>query len=207
MAESAVRLCDYLADASAYPFLAEAGPPWAATSRACRIVADLVAVLGPLFSVRDGVAVHARAVVEPGAIVKAPAVISANCLVAAGAYLRGGVFLAEDCIVGPGSEVKSSFLMPGAKLAHLNFVGDSILGARVNCEAGSIIANHRNERADKRIRIGVDGQAIDTGVDKFGALLGDGVRLGANAVVAPGALIPAGAVVPRLGLVDQGLPE
>jgi acetyltransferase-like isoleucine patch superfamily enzyme len=73
----------------------------------------------------------------------------------------------------------------------------------VNVEAGAMIANYRNERADKRIRIRVEGQEIDTGVDKFGALIGDHARIGANAVIAPGAILRPGAIVKRLSLVDQ----
>ena len=67
----------------------------------------------------------------------------------------------------------------------------------------AIIANFRNESADKRIRVRRGDSLIDTGVEKFGALVGDGVRIGANAVLASGTLLDAGAIVPRLGLVDQ----
>lgn len=73
----------------------------------------------------------------------------------------------------------------------------------MNLEAGSIVANYRNERADKEIRIRRGGTLHGTGVEKFGALIGDRVRIGANAVIAPGALLLPGQVVPRLALVDQ----
>jgi len=72
--------------------------------------------------------------------------------------------------------------------AHFNFIGDSIIGADVNFEAGSLVANHSNEQDDKEIRILLDGAVIRTGVEKFGAVIGDGCRIGANAVIAPGAL-------------------
>lgn len=202
---SGPRLSDFISDAGAYPFLVE-GAPWAVTDAAPRIVADLIATLGPDFHIADGIAVHRTAQVEAGAVLKGPVVIGARCFVASSAYLRGGVFMAEDCIVGPAAELKTSFMLPFAKLAHLNFVGDSILGARVNCEAGSMVANYRNERDDKRIRIVWRDEVLDTGVEKFGALMGDHVRLGANAVVAPGAILAPGAIVPRLGLVDQAPP-
>jgi bifunctional N-acetylglucosamine-1-phosphate-uridyltransferase/glucosamine-1-phosphate-acetyltransferase GlmU-like protein len=130
-------------------------------------------------------------------------VVGPGCFVAAGAYVRGGCWLEADCILGPGAELKSSFVFAGSKLAHFNFVGDSVLGEGVNLEAGSIIANYRNELADKRVHVLVDGRAVDTGVEKFGAVVGDRVRIGANAVIAPGALLPEGTVVPRLALVDQ----
>jgi len=94
-------------------------------------------------------------------------------------------------------------MFAGSKLAHMNFVGNSIIGADVNVEAGAIIANHRNEREDCNIRIVYHGLVIDTGVDRFGALVGDGSRLGANAVIAPGALLEPGLIVGRLQLIDQ----
>ena len=162
-----------------------------------------MARLGSGYSFRPGTAVHETAIIETGAIIKGPAIIGPRCFIAATAYLRGGVFLDEDCILGPGTELKSSFMFAGSKLAHFNFVGDSILGSGVNLEAGSIIANYRNEKDDKRIRIKTQEGVLDTGVEKFGALCGDGVRLGANAVVAPGAVLSAGVHVPRLGLIDQ----
>ena len=104
-------------------------------------------------------------------------------------------------------ELKSSFVFAGTALAHFNFVGDSVVGAGVNMEAGSIVCNHRNERADKQIfvRSGKGGALQGTGCEKFGALIGDGARIGANAVIAPGALLRAGQVVVRASLLDQEL--
>ena len=184
------------------PWIAE--PPWVLTTEAAAIVARLLAALDPTkFVHRDGSAVHRSATVEPGAIVKAPAIIGPDCFIAAGGYLRGGIWLDRGVIIGPGAELKSCFLFARTKLAHFNFVGDSILGAEVNLEAGSIIANYRNERADKQIRVRIDGRLAETGVEKFGALVGDGARMGANAVLAPGTVISPGQVVPRLALVDQ----
>ncbi len=176
--------------------------PWEITATADAIIRRALAgLIG--YSTHDGVAVHRAAMVEPNAVIKPPAIIGPDCLVAATAYLRGGVFLDEGCIVGPGCELKTVFMLSRSKVAHLCFVGDSIIGAAANIEAGAVIANYRNERADKRIRIRLDGEVIDTGVDKFGALVGDGARIGANAVIAPGALIRPGIVIPRLSIVDQ----
>jgi NDP-sugar pyrophosphorylase family protein len=178
-------------------------PPWRLTGAIAQIVSGRLARLGRDYRVKGDIGVHETARIEEGAVVKGPAIIGPSCFIAACAYLRGGVFLEEGCIVGPSAELKSSFMFKGSKLAHLNFVGDSILGEDVNCEAGSMIANHRNELDDKRIKIAFQGRVVETGVDKFGALIGDGVRLGANAVVAPGALILPGTIIERLQLVDQ----
>ena len=185
------------------PFGAETGAPWQVTGRAETLIRAALARLAPGYDISGEVAVHGSATIEQGAVVKGPAIIGPGCFVAAGAYLRGGVWLDEACSVGPGAELKTSFLFRGATLAHLNFVGDSILGADVNLEAGAILANHRNERADKAIRIRHAGRILDTGIDRFGALVGDGVRIGANAVIAPGALLAPGTVVGRLAHVDQ----
>jgi NDP-sugar pyrophosphorylase family protein len=193
----------YVARWSASPFAGLADPPWRITERAEAVIPAAFPALGPDYEIADRVAVHRTATIEGGASVKGPAIIGPNCFVAASAYLRGGVFLDADCIIGPGAELKTSFMFAGSKLAHFNFVGDSILGGGVNLEAGSIVANYRNELEDKAIRIGFDGGVIETGVQKFGALLGDGVRIGANAVVAPGAILAPGSRLARMALLDQ----
>ena len=97
-------------------------------------------------------------------------------------------------------------MLAGSKLAHFNFVGDSIIGENVNFEAGSIVANYRNERQDKHITICRGVEVLKTGVEKFGAVLGDHVRIGSNAVVAPGAILDRNINVPRLALIDQSEP-
>ncbi|HWA01779.1 MAG TPA: hypothetical protein VG841_15835 [Caulobacterales bacterium] len=195
-----IRLRDYVdrIDTTALSDLAQRAP-WEITSSADAIVRALLGPCGGEYAVFDGVAVHHTALIEPGAALKPPVLIGPYCFVASTALLRGGCWLESRVIIGPACELKSSFVFEGAKLAHLNFVGDSVLGSDVNVEAGAMIANYRNEKADKRIRIG----EIDTGVDKFGALVGDGSRIGANAVIAPGALLAPRSIVARLALVDQ----
>jgi len=179
-------------------------PPW-------DICADIVALMEaaitrlPAAFARSvpGVAIHETATVETGAVLKAPCIIGPNCFVAAGAYLRGGVRLARNVILGPSVEVKSSLIGEGSKAAHFNFIGDSVIGADVNIEAGAIVANYRNEWTAKEI-ICFDGtQLIRTGRDKFGSLIGDGCRIGANAVLAPGTILAPATAVPRLALIDQ----
>jgi len=179
-------------------------PPWEITSNAASIVRSLLDQTDLQdYVVTDEVAVHRSAVVEASATLKGPLLLGPNCFVAAGAYLRGGNWVAADCSFGPGTELKSSFVFRGTKLAHFNFVGDSILGEDVNLEAGSIICNYRNERADKDILVRLDGALHPTGVQKFGALVGDQARIGANAALAPGTLLCRGTVIGRTALCDQ----
>ena len=177
--------------------------PWALTTNSALAVRRLLSEIGEGYRVSGDVAVHRTATVEAGALVKAPAIIGPRCFIAASSLIRGGCWLEENCIIGPGCELKSSFLFTGSKLAHLNFVGDSVVGARVNLEAGSIIANFRNEFVNPKILILHAGEIVETGVDKFGALIGDDCKFGANSVVAPGAIFERGTVVARLALVDQ----
>ena len=177
--------------------------PWELTRGSIEIVEQLMDRLGEHYAVTADVAVHLTATIEDAAIVKGPAIIGADCFIAAGAYLRGGCWLEGGCVLGPGVEVKSSFLFQGTKLAHFNFVGDSIIGRDVNLEAGAVIANCRNEQPARMISFIRDGKRIETGAEKFGALIGDGVKIGANAVIAPGAFLAPGSIVPRLSLVDQ----
>lgn len=177
--------------------------PWELTADSSAIVERLIAGLGDDYRRSGDIAVHRTAIVESGAQLKGPLVIGANGFIANGSLIRGGCWVDEDCVIGPGAELKSSFVFRGSKLAHFNFVGDSVLGARVNLEAGSIIANYRNELADPEIAFMHDGVLIETRARKFGALVGDDVRIGANAVVAPGAILPPGTVVERLALLDQ----
>jgi UDP-N-acetylglucosamine diphosphorylase / glucose-1-phosphate thymidylyltransferase / UDP-N-acetylgalactosamine diphosphorylase / glucosamine-1-phosphate N-acetyltransferase / galactosamine-1-phosphate N-acetyltransferase len=140
-------------------------------------------------------------------VLKPPCIIGEGCFVAANVYLRGGVWLGRSVVVGASVEIKSSLIGPRSRVAHFNFVGNSILGADVNVEAGAILANHRNESADKEIVCVLNGAEIRTGCDKFGSLVGDGCRIGANAVLAPGTILPRGTLVARLKLIDQAEPK
>lgn len=177
--------------------------PWLIVQQAEALISEAISRLGRDYNVENGFAIHETSKVEAGVVLKGPGIIGPRCLVASGAYLRGGTYLGDDCIIGPSSELKTSFMFAGSKIADLNFVGDSIIGSGVNIEAGAVIANYRNELDDKTIRIAFEGNVIDTGVTKFGALIGDCARIGANAVVAPGALLQPGSRVRRLQLLDQ----
>jgi NDP-sugar pyrophosphorylase family protein len=199
-----IPLTDYIKRVqAAFPPLTLYDWPWQATAGAVSLVEEWLRTLGDDYHIQNGVAIHRAATVEEGVVLKGPVVVSAGCFLAAHAYLRGGVFLDEGVTVGPGCEVKSSFIFGGTTLAHFNFVGDSLVGAGVNLEAGAVVANHYNERSHKDIAVRAGGQVIATGVQKFGALIGDGSRLGANAVTSPGTILLPGSVVGRLELVMQ----
>lgn len=204
MAKPPISISAYIASLASSPLAQwREALPWELTQQSETIVRQLLDALDPHeFKISGDVAVHQSATVEEGAVIKGPCILGPHCFVAAGAYIRGGNWVSDHCTVGPGSELKSSFVFPGTKLAHFNFVGDSILGSDVNLEAGSILCNYRNERENKEIRVSLDGVLHATACDKFGAVVGDHSRIGANAVVAPGALLPRGKIIPRASLFD-----
>lgn len=179
--------------------------PWEITARSESIVTQLLGSIdASQYAITNNVAIHHTAIVEQGAVLKGPLIVGAACFVASHAYLRGGNWIAERCTIGPGVELKSSFVFAGSTLAHFNFVGDSILGEDVSLEAGSVVCNHRNERApNDHVRVRIGSRLHGTGCTKFGALIGDHARIGANAVIAPGALLQRGAIVARAALLDQ----
>lgn len=176
--------------------------PWVITKHLPDIIYRRILQLDDNYTIKDGIAIHKTATIEQGVILKAPAIISENCFIGAHAYLRGGVFLAKSSSIGPTCEIKTSIIFCNSSVAHFNFIGDSIIGNHVNFEAGSVVANHYNERADKNISVLMDSNFVDTQVDKFGSLVGDSSKIGANAVLSPGTILKPGTIVKRLELVD-----
>jgi NDP-sugar pyrophosphorylase family protein len=177
--------------------------PWTITKSLSDIILNIIPTLDNDYVVRDNVAIHQSATIETGAIIKGPVIISENCFIGAHAYLRGGVYLGQKVRIGPGCEIKTSIIFHHSTIAHLNFIGNSIIGSHVNFEAGAMIANHYNERKEKKIFALYDAKKIDTGVEKFGALVGDFVKVGANAVLSPGTILEQHTIVKRLELIEQ----
>ena len=105
--------------------------------------------------------------------------------------------------IGAGCEIKQSIIFSETAIAHFNYVGNSIIGSNVNFEAGSVAANHYNERKDKTISVLYNGNVIQTNVEKFGSLVGDDSKIGANAVLSPGTILSKNSIVGRLELVEQ----
>ncbi len=132
-------------------------------------------------------------VVEDGVMIKGPAIIGRNCQLRHNAYLREHVIIGDNCIVGNSTELKNALLFNNAVAPHFNYVGDSILGHQTHLGAGVILSNFKSFPGN--ITVELDGQPFDTGLRKFGALLGDGAEVGCNAVLNPGSIIGREATV------------
>jgi UDP-N-acetylglucosamine diphosphorylase / glucose-1-phosphate thymidylyltransferase / UDP-N-acetylgalactosamine diphosphorylase / glucosamine-1-phosphate N-acetyltransferase / galactosamine-1-phosphate N-acetyltransferase len=177
--------------------------PWGITSDLPEIIKSLIANLDDSYTIKDDIAIHKNVTIEENVVIKPPAIIREHCFIAANAYLRGGVFLDKSVRIGPGCEIKQSAIFSGSVMAHFNFIGNSIIGHDVNFEAGAVIANHYNELDEKTISVFYKSEIVPTGVEKFGALVGDNSKIGANAVLSPGTLLNPNSIVKRLELVDQ----
>lgn len=155
------------------------------------------------YVIDNDIAIHKTAFVDSNVIMKSPIIIGKDCFIGANSYLRNGVFLTEKVKIGTGCEIKSSMIFDNSAIAHFNFIGDSIIGKNVNFEAGAITANHYNERENKMISVAYQAKVIDTNVTKFGSLIGDFSKIGANAVLSPGTILNKKTIVKRLELIEQ----
>jgi UDP-N-acetylglucosamine diphosphorylase / glucose-1-phosphate thymidylyltransferase / UDP-N-acetylgalactosamine diphosphorylase / glucosamine-1-phosphate N-acetyltransferase / galactosamine-1-phosphate N-acetyltransferase len=153
----------------------------------------------------EAIALGRGAVVEPGALIKGPTIIGAHTEIRQGAYVRGKCIVGDRCVVGHTTEMKSSVMLDDAKAGHFAYIGDSILGGNSNLGAGTKLANLKIKPGSVQIDIG--GQAVDTGMRKLGAILGDDVQVGCNAVTNPGALIGRGSMVFPVTSVRSGYYE
>lgn len=169
----------------------------------------LISVMGTLedgfIQLEKGIWVHESACIAPSARFAAPCIIGKNTEIRQGAFIRGGVLIGDGCVIGNSVELKNCIVFDGAQIPHFNYVGDSIIGYRAHLGAGAITSN---VRLDKKI-IAVKGEEkIDTGMRKFGAVVGDFAEVGCNAVLNPGTVLGRRAVVYPLtsvrGVVEEG---
>ena len=135
------------------------------------------AFIGPQVFIGKGTAI------EPGAVIKGPAIIGAHCQIRASAYIRENVIVGDGCVLGNACEFKNSVLFNGCQVPHFSYVGDSILGHKAHLGAGVILSNV------KAVKGNVTVAKLDTGLRKFGAILGDGADIGCNCVLSPGTII------------------
>ena len=126
-------------------------------------------------------------VIEQGAFIKGPAWIGENCHIRNGCYIRENVILGNNVIAGNSCEFKNCILLNESEVPHFSYVGDSILGYRAHLAAGVILSNLKLTRDNIVIRH--NEKNIDTGLTKFGAVIGDETEVGCNSVISPGSLL------------------
>lgn len=130
--------------------------------------------------------IHKTAVVAPTAFIASPCIIGKNSEIRHCAFIRGSALIGENCVVGNSTELKNVILFDNVQVPHYNYVGDSILGYKSHMGAGSITSN---VKSDKTLVCVKDSDIIETGLKKFGAILGDCVEIGCGSVLNPGTVI------------------
>lgn len=177
-----------LTHSAAGEYLAGYEYPWQALKGIKDLILALGAQLGEDYNeVSPQVWVHKTATVAPTAFLGAPCIIGANTEVRHCAFVRGSALVGENCVVGNSVELKNVILFDNVQVPHYNYVGDSILGYKSHMGAGSLTSN---VKSDKTLVVVKDGsECIETGLKKFGAILGDFVEVGCNSVLNPGTVI------------------
>jgi len=147
-----------------------------------------VAHIGPCVYLGEGT------IVEAGATIKGPAWIGTNCRIRTGAYIRENVILGNGVTAGNSCEFKNCLVCDNAEIPHFNYVGDSLLGYKAHLGAGVILSNVRLDRENVVVHL-PDGTFMETGLRKFGAVLGDLAEIGCNSVLSPGSIIGRRSIV------------
>ena len=132
------------------PLLTEYEFPWEIITHLNQIIESIRhKLLDSEFNIKNGIAIHKSAIVENNVTLKENTIIRENSIIKSGAYIRGGVYIGKGVTIGANSEIKQSIIFSKSRIAHLNYVGNSIIGEDVNMEAGSVLANHFNEFKNK----------------------------------------------------------
>ncbi len=141
--------------------------------------------------------------VMPGVFIEGNVIIGANCKIGPNCYLRGSTSIGNKCHIGNAVEIKNSLILSGTNVGHLSYVGDSVLGEKVNFGAGTIVSNLRHDGKNHSSMVG--GNLVDTGRRKFGTIVGDGVHTGINTSIYPGRKLWPGTFTLPGGIVRRDL--
>ena len=180
--------------------------PWQALKGIKDLILTLGASLGDEYTeVAPTVWVHKTATVFPSAYLGAPCIIGANTEVRHCAFIRGSALVGEGCVVGNSVELKNVILFDGVQVPHYNYVGDSILGYLSHMGAGSVTSNVKSDKTLVTVRDGEE--RIETGLKKFGAMVGDYVEVGCNSVLNPGTVVGRNSNIYPLSCVRGVVPE
>jgi len=181
--------------------------PW----EALKGIKDFILTLGPTLDkeeyeeISSNVWVHKTAKVFPTAYLGEPCIIGPGTEVRHGAFIRSSALVGADCVVGNSVELKNVILFDHVQTPHYNYVGDSILGYYSHMGAGSITSNVKSDKKLVVVRSGEE--KMETGIKKFGAMLGDHVEVGCNAVLNPGTMIGRNSRVYPTSCVRGVVPE
>ncbi len=184
----AANLFDY-SKTIAEPLFESVEYPWEALPKIKDFIIELGKTLDPdIYEQRgENIWVAKSANIFPSAYLGGPLIICENAEVRHGAFIRGSAIVGRGAVVGNSTELKNSILFDGVQTPHYNYIGDSILGYKAHTGAGTITSNLKSDKS--LVTVMCDGEKYETGVKKFGAMIGDFVEVGCNSVLNPGSVI------------------
>ncbi len=184
--------------------------PWQALSSIGACVKELIATIDKdkYYEHAENVWIAKSAKVFPNNYIMGPCIIGENTEVRPGAFIRGNVLVGDNCVVGNSTELKNVILFDNVQVPHYNYVGDSILGFKSHTGAGAITSNVKqdNTQVVLNVKDGDETVVFETGLRKFGAILGDHVEVGCNAVMNPGTVVCKNSRVYPLTMVRAIVP-
>ena len=186
-------------------FLAGYSYPWEALKEIETFLLALGETLSPknFTHPRPDVWIAKSAQVYPSAYIHGPCIIDENAQIRHCAFIRGNALIGKEAVVGNSTEIKNAILFDGVQVPHYNYVGDSILGYRAHMGAGAITSNVRSDKRNIAVHAQED---IQTGLRKFGAILGDDAEIGCNNVLCPGSIVGKRSIVYPLSRVRGIVP-
>ncbi len=169
--------------------------PWMLLDEAARelrqLQADVRGTVHPLASVEGVLELGEGSVIKAGCVIEGHVRVGKRCIIGPNAYLRGETCIGDDCLIGNAVEVKSSLIGNHVAVAHLSYIGDSVLGNNINVGGGCIFSNFRHDAGE--IRMLWQGCLQPTGRNKLGCVVGDNARIGCKCVILPGRVVAEGA--------------
>ncbi|HUU78475.1 MAG TPA: DapH/DapD/GlmU-related protein [candidate division Zixibacteria bacterium] len=161
--------------------------------------------------IEEGVTIKGKVVIEEGAKIRAgsylegPLIIGKNCDIGPNCYLRKGVSLDEEVKIGNACELKNTIVYKGSHIAHLSYVGDSIIGSNCNFGAGTITGNLRLD--DQAVKASINDSVVSTGRRKIGVIMGDNVKTAINTFFMPGVIVGNNSAIGTGVIVSRNLPS
>lgn len=194
-----VRIKDLytLEESMAGEWLSEFEYPWEALKEIGYIIKKLARHLDlDIYEKKgDEIWIARSARIWPTVSVTGPCIIGENTEVRQCAFIRGNALVGNDCVVGNSTELKNVILFNHVQVPHYNYVGDSILGSYAHMGAGSITSNVKSDKQNVVVKDYINNEKIETGLKKFGAMIGDHVEVGCNSVLNPGTVIGKNTII------------
>lgn len=196
-----------LSHTMAAPLLEKTAYPWEALPEIGRFVKELGASLPKeeYEEIEEGIWLHKTVKRFPNNYIAGPCVIGPETEIRPGAFIRGNALIGSGCVIGNSTELKNVIIFDVVQVPHYNYVGDSVLGYRSHMGAGALTSNVKQDKTLVTLAL-PGGERVETGLKKFGAILGDQVEIGCNSVLNPGTVIGRGSRVYPLSMVRGAVP-